>query len=86
MRITVQYFARLHDLAKQREWTCEVGDGATVMDVWRACEAAHPGVALLGGRVSCAVNSDFAAFDTPVRDGDEVAFLPPVSGGNGTES
>jgi len=31
--------------------------------------------------VSCAVNEDFARSTTPVRDGDQVAFLPPVSGG-----
>ena len=35
--------------------------------------------------MSCAVNADFARMNTPLRDGDEVAFLPPVSGGDYTD-
>lgn len=85
MQVTVQYFARLHELAQAREWTCEVPDGATVADVWTSCTASHPAIAVFDGRVSTAVNAEFSSMDAPVHDGDEVAFLPPVSGGNGTE-
>lgn len=86
MRVTVQYYARLRELAGVREWIAEVADRSTIADVWRACVVAHPAAAVLEGRVSSALNADFAPFDTSVADGDEVAFLPPVSGGNGTES
>jgi molybdopterin converting factor subunit 1 len=81
MRVTVQLFARLRDLAGAGEWTGEVPDGATVADVWGALAAAHPAVAEARAAVSCAVNAEFAKMTTAVGDGDEVAFLPPVSGG-----
>jgi molybdopterin converting factor subunit 1 len=83
MRVTVQLFARLRELADTAEWTCDVPAGATVADVWQALAAAHPAVAPLGGAVSVAVNTDFARMPMEVHDGDEIAFLPPVSGGTG---
>ena len=52
-------------------------------DVWRALEVAHPAIAPLGSSVSVAVNAEFAPMTTEVHEGDEVAFLPPVSGGDG---
>ena len=86
MRVTVRLFARLRDLAGAGDWSEDVdgdgsGTGATVADVWRAVAARHPDLAPLGRAVSCAVNADFARMDARVADGDEVAFLPPVSGG-----
>ena len=74
-------FARLRELAGRDEWPCEVPDGASVADVWRAFAQAHPSVEALAGSVSAAVNADFASMQTRVHEGDEVAFLPPVSGG-----
>lgn len=81
MRVTVQYFARLRELAGRHEWVCELPDGSTVAEVWRAGVAQHPDVAAIGGSLSCAVNAEFSSMDAIVHDGDEVAFLPPVSGG-----
>jgi molybdopterin converting factor subunit 1 len=86
VRLTVLCFARLRDLAGVHEWTCDVRDGATVRDVWRALVDAKPAVDAMSGAVSSAVNAEFATMNTPVRAGDEVAFLPPVSGGAGTHS
>lgn len=85
MRVTVQLFARLGELAGRREWTCEMPPGSTVADVWTALAAAHPAVAELAPAISSAVNADFAGMTTEIHDGDEVAFLPPVSGGFGAE-
>jgi molybdopterin converting factor subunit 1 len=82
MRVTVQLFARLRELAGQSELGCEVPTASTVGDVWQALVETHGGFAALAGSVSCAVNDDFARMSTPVRDGDRVAFLPPVSGGS----
>jgi len=84
MRVTVLCFARLRDLAGVHEWTCDVGDDATVHDVWQALVDANPGVEVMSGAVSAAVNAEFVTLNTPVRAGDEVAFLPPVSGGAAT--
>jgi molybdopterin converting factor subunit 1 len=84
MRVTVQLFARLRELAGRREWSAEVPDNATVADVWAALAHEYPAVTALAGSVSAAVNADFATMRAPVRDGDDVAFLPPVSGGEWT--
>lgn len=81
MRVTVHLFARLRELAGGGEWPCEVRAGARVRDVWEALTAEHPALRDFGAAVSCAVNADFAPMTSVVHDGDEVAFLPPVSGG-----
>lgn len=81
MRVTVRLFARLRDLAGAGEIAREAADGATVADVWRDLVSAHPALAPYERSMSCAVNADYARMSTVVGDGDEVAFLPPVSGG-----
>jgi molybdopterin converting factor subunit 1 len=83
MRVTVQCFARLREVVGRAEWTCDVPAGATAGDVWRALVESTPDAAAFGGAVSCAVNAEFAAMSRIVHEGDEVAFLPPVSGGAG---
>jgi molybdopterin converting factor small subunit len=42
MRVSVQLFARLRELAGQADVDCDVADGATIADVWRAVAARHP--------------------------------------------
>ena len=81
MRVTVHCFARLRELAGRAEWTLDVRDHATVADVWTALGSAAPDVLQLSGAVSAAVNAEFAPLSRPVHAGDEIAFLPPVSGG-----
>ena len=83
MRVTVQLFARLRELAGRSDTTCEVAPGASVADVWQTLERAHPAIAPLRSAVSAAVNAEFAAMTTTVHEGDDIAFLPPVSGGAG---
>lgn len=56
------------------------GPGATVADVLRALEE-HTGKSLAGQHLLAAVNMTHAQSSQPVRDGDEVAFFPPVTGG-----
>jgi molybdopterin converting factor subunit 1 len=81
MRVTVRLFARLRDLVGSGEFVREVPAGATVATVWHTIVEAHPAVAAYAASMSCAVNADYARLTSPVADGDEVAFLPPVSGG-----
>jgi len=81
MRVSVQLFARLRELAGHADLACDVADGATIADVWRAVADRHPALAPHGSSVSCARNEDFARMSAAVRDGDAIAFLPPVSGG-----
>lgn len=82
MRVTVRVFARLRELTGVPEWICEVADGATIGDVWRQSVAEHAALAPFGRTVSAARNADFAKMTTAVADGDDIAFLPPVSGGS----
>jgi molybdopterin synthase sulfur carrier subunit len=81
MRVTIRLFGRLHDLANAHEVQCEVPDGATVGVAWEHLVRAHPPMAGYARSISAAVNEEFSRMTTPLADGDEVAFLPPVSGG-----
>ena len=81
MRVTVRLFARLRELAGRGEIERDVPPGATVRSVWETLIAEHPAIAPYAASMSCAVNADYARMTTAVKDGDEVAFLPPVSGG-----
>jgi molybdopterin converting factor subunit 1 len=87
MRVKVRLFAQLRDLAGQGDLDCTVDEAdaastpVSVQDVWRAVVRDHPALASFTRAMSTAVNLEYARLDTPVRDGDEVAFLPPVSGG-----
>ena len=81
MRITVRLFARLRELAQADALTVEVPATATVGDVWRAVTDEVPALAPFEGAISCAVNANFSRMSNPVAAGDDVAFLPPVSGG-----
>lgn len=83
MRVSVVFYARLADLAGRREWSLDVPSGSRVADVWDRSVQAHGDLGSMTGRVSAAVNADFASFTADVADGDEIAFLPPVSGGAG---
>lgn len=84
MRVTVRLFARLRELAGASEWPEDLPtapEGPSVAVVWRAAVRRHPTLEPFGGAISCAVNANFARMTTAVGEGDEVAFLPPVSGG-----
>jgi molybdopterin converting factor subunit 1 len=81
MRVTVRLFARLRDLAGSGELVRDVPDPATVQSVWRTLVAEMPALQDYERTMSVAVNADYSKMTAPVSEGDEVAFLPPVSGG-----
>ncbi|HKT81159.1 MAG TPA: molybdopterin converting factor subunit 1 [Vicinamibacterales bacterium] len=81
MRVTVRLFARLRDIAGTAELTREAAPGTTIGALWQQLVAEHPEFAGYERSVSAALNADYARMDRAVADGDEVAFLPPVSGG-----
>ena len=81
MRVTVRLFARLRDLAGSGELVRDVATPATVETVWRALVEEMPMLRDYERTMSVAVNADYAKMSAKVHDGDEVAFLPPVSGG-----
>ncbi|HUR33995.1 MAG TPA: molybdopterin converting factor subunit 1 [Vicinamibacterales bacterium] len=81
MRVTVRLFARLRDIAGTAEMTRDVADGTTVGALWHELATEMPAIASYERSISTAVNADYARRDQVLADGDEVAFLPPVSGG-----
>ena len=81
MRVTVRLFARLRDIAGSAELIRDAVAGATVGSVWRDLVRDYPELASYERSISSAVNADYAKMDHRVGDGDEIAFLPPVSGG-----
>jgi molybdopterin converting factor subunit 1 len=81
MRVTIRLFGRLHDLAGASVLEREVEAPATAAGVWQALVAETPAIAPYAQSVSVAVNDDFARMAASLKEGDEVAFLPPVSGG-----
>ena len=81
MRVTVKLFARLRDIAGTAETVRDVEPGATVRTVWNQLAAEFPAIASYERSISTAVNADYAKMNQALAEGDEVAFLPPVSGG-----
>jgi molybdopterin converting factor subunit 1 len=81
VRVTVRLFARLRDIAGAAELSRDVAEGVTIGDLWRQLAAEFPALAPYERSISSAVNADYARMDRVIGDGDEVAFLPPVSGG-----
>jgi molybdopterin synthase catalytic subunit len=86
VRIDVLYFGVLKDVAGCERESLELGDGSTVADAVRLLRArASNGSDVTWNSLAVAVNREYAGPETVVQDGDEVAFLPPVSGGAGVK-
>lgn len=81
MRVTVRLFARLRDIAGSAEVQRQLGPAATAENVWRELVAEFPELDAYTRVISVARNLEYVPWSTPLADGDEVAFLPPVSGG-----
>jgi molybdopterin synthase sulfur carrier subunit len=83
LTLRVRLFAGLREAAGWSERTVQAPGGASPLQLWQQLElaGAGPGGAGLPDGVRVAINQSFAAADTPLADGDELAFLPPISGG-----
>ena len=83
LTLHVRLFAGLREAAGWSERTVLAPGGTSPLRLWQQLEmaGAWPGDAGLPDGVRVAINQAFAAADTPLADGDELAFLPPISGG-----
>lgn len=81
MTILVHLFARARDLAGADAITVEMPAGATIAELRRWLARVRPELGSLLQRSAVAVNQEFASEDLILKPGDEVALLPPVSGG-----
>jgi len=80
MEVSVRCFATLRELAGDRT-PLTLHPGALVDDAWAALAELHPALRPHRPYVRAARNGEYAAWDAPLVEGDQVAFLPPVSGG-----
>src|SRR5688500_12800093 len=83
MRVRVLFFGRLKEIVGQPQEDVEIDDGARLEDLFTVCRAHYPKLGEFRSSVVAAVNQGLAAWESPLAAGDEVAFLPPVSGGAG---
>lgn len=81
MRVKVLYFGRLKELSGSSEESIELRDGARIEDLFAHCCSARPELRKFRSSLVAARNREFAPWETPLRAGDEIGFLPPVSGG-----
>ena len=76
----VRFLARLREIAGKETEEVRLPADARVMDVYAAMRQAAPSLPPQGS-VRAAVNHEFVDWNAGIADGDEVAFIPPVSGG-----
>jgi molybdopterin converting factor subunit 1 len=81
IRVKVLFFGRLKDVAGRAEESCELADGATIESLFADLVRHNGELARFRASLVASRNQEFAAWDTPLRTRDEIAFLPPVSGG-----
>jgi molybdopterin converting factor subunit 1 len=84
MRVRVRVFGSLREALGTRALDLQVAEGTAAGALRAQLARAHPAVAAFGPRLRLSVNHAFATDDAVLADGDEVALLPPVSGGAGT--
>lgn len=81
VNVRVRLFASLREAAGRGEAELRLAPGATAEDAWRALVLAHPALGPRRASLAASVNRRYAGFDTALADGDELVFIPPVSGG-----
>ena len=83
VRVKVLFFGRLKDVVGQPEESLDLNDNdaSTIEQLFALYSERIPELAKYRSSVVASRNQEFAAWDTLLHSGDEVAFLPPVSGG-----
>jgi len=81
MRVRVLLFARLRELVGGDSLEMEVPEGTTLGELWRLLQADNPALQAFTSPPLMARNLEYAGPETPLTGDEEIAFLPPVSGG-----
>jgi molybdopterin converting factor subunit 1 len=81
MTVRLRFFASLRERLRRSEAELSLPDGATVDALWSVLCVTYPQLVELRGAISIAVNHEYVDRDHRLSDNDEVALIPPVSGG-----
>ena len=81
IRVKVLFFGRLKEVAGHAEDAIELAETSTIEQLFSQYVSRLPELARYRSSLVASCNQEFAAWDTALHSGDEVAFLPPVSGG-----
>ena len=81
MKVRLLYFAVLRDITGKSEEVIELPDGTRAQEIWNRLRSRHNQLAGYERPPMTAVNESYVSADEQLRDGDEVAFIPPVAGG-----
>jgi molybdopterin converting factor subunit 1 len=81
IRVKVLFFGRLKEIVGRAEEWVDLSEGAPIEALFARFGARHPELTRYRSSLVASHNQEFAAWSTPLLSGDEVAFLPPVSGG-----
>ena len=81
MKVRLLYFAVLRDITGKSEEVIELPDGTRAQEIWNRLRSRHDQLAGYERPPMTAVNESYVSADELLRDGDEVAFIPPVAGG-----
>jgi molybdopterin converting factor subunit 1 len=84
MRVHVLFFGQLKEITGVSEEDAELSEGARVEDLFERYGRRFPKLAEFRPSIAASVNQEYAGWRAPLSTGDEVAFLPPVSGGQQT--
>ncbi|WP_245863219.1 molybdopterin converting factor subunit 1 [Candidatus Viridilinea mediisalina] len=79
--VHIRFFANHRDIVGQATMSLALPPGSTMDNLWALLCERYPRLCGYSGRVLFTVNQQFAAATTVLADDDEVAFIPPVSGG-----
>lgn len=81
MKVKTKFFAAIKDIVGTAEVELELLDGMTAGDLFQRYCRQHPSLDRYAHNTMISVNLEFVPPETLLREGDEIAFIPPVSGG-----
>ncbi len=81
MKVRARFFASAREIIGRSTLELEAPPGASAGDVLALLAVEHPSLAAYGPHLALAVNAEYVGRDHPLQDGDELALIPPVSGG-----
>ncbi|MCB1019057.1 MAG: molybdenum cofactor biosynthesis protein MoaE [Bryobacterales bacterium] len=83
MRVQVLFFGQLKDIVGRSSASADLPEDARVETLFARFASEYPKLRQMASSIAMARNQEFVTLDEPLADGDEVAFMPPVSGGSG---